>query len=375
MNKGKQGSPNYHKKMKGPQYNRFSPRHGPPKGGPNGFSHATFGDSGPSLQYPKALTSGPSVNSSNRVPCQICGKTSHQALDCFHRMDYSYQGHHPPSQLAAMVAQTNTQVEEQQRFADSGANAHITRDLENLTVQPQPFQGQESVAVGNGSGLGIQHTGSAILHSSKSPFQICHFLHCPTAATNLISIQKFCLDNNCYFILTSSHFFVKDLQTHAILLEGKSENELYPLRLRRCSSKITLVFTAFLGLKTSLLIWHSRLGHPSAVTASHVIKAHNLPFFNDSTNKSQVCDSCLLGKSKKLPFAASTRLTTSTLELIHTYLWTSPIPSISGYKYYVIFVDDFSRYTWFYPPHHKSDTYSSFVKFKMLVETQFNCKI
>jgi hypothetical protein len=40
-------------------------------------------------------------------PCQICGKSSHRALDCYHRMDYSYQGHHPPMELAAMTAQTN----------------------------------------------------------------------------------------------------------------------------------------------------------------------------------------------------------------------------------------------------------------------------
>jgi hypothetical protein len=291
-------------------------------------------------------------------------------------MDYFYQGRHPPNQLAAMVAQTNTQLEEQQWFADSGANAHITRDLENLTIQPQPFQGQESVAVGNGAGLGIEHTGSAILHSPKFPFQIRNILHCPTAATNLISIQQFCLDNNCYFILTSSHFFVKDLQTHAILLEGKSENGLYPLWLRRWSSKNkNPVFTAFFGLKTSISVLHLRLGHPSFVTVNRVIKAHSLPTSNVSFNKDQLCDSCLMGKSKKLPFFASKRVSTTILELVHTDLWTSPIPSISVYKYYILFVDDFSRYTWIYPLHHKSDAFQSFVKFKLLVETQFNCKL
>jgi hypothetical protein len=38
-------------------------------------------------------------------------------------------------------------------------------------------------------------------------------------------------------------------------------------------------------------------------------------------------------------------------------------------------VDDFTRYTWLYPLHNKSDTYATFVKFKTLVETQFNHKI
>jgi transposase InsO family protein len=168
---------------------------------------------------------------------------------------------------------------------------------------------------------------------------------------------------------------VKDLQTHAILLEGKSENGLYPLRLRRWSSKNkNPVFTAFFGLKTSISVWHLRIGHPSFVTFNRVIKAHSLPTSNVSFNKDQLCDSCLMGKSKKLPFFASERVSTTILELVHTDLWTSPIPSISGYKYYILFVDDFSRYTWIYPLHHKSDAFQSFVKFKLLVETQFNCK-
>jgi hypothetical protein len=69
---------------------------------------------------------------SPRSPCQICGKSNHQALDCYHRMDYSYQGRHPPSQLAAMVAQTNAEFENQDWFADIGASAHITPQAENI---------------------------------------------------------------------------------------------------------------------------------------------------------------------------------------------------------------------------------------------------
>jgi hypothetical protein len=50
----------------------------------------------------------------NRSPCQICGKISHQALDYYHRMDFAYQGRHPPSQLAAMAAATHSATETEQ---------------------------------------------------------------------------------------------------------------------------------------------------------------------------------------------------------------------------------------------------------------------
>ena len=45
------------------------------------------------------------------------------------------------------------------------------------------------------------------------------------------------------------------------------------------------------------------------------------------------------------------------------------------FKYYVIFVDDCTRYTWLFPLKHKSDFYECFLKFQKLVENQFERKI
>jgi hypothetical protein len=310
----------------------------------------------------------------SRPPCQICGKLSHQALDCYHRMDYAFQGRHPPTQLHAMAAHTTPAYEAQEWYADSAANAHITHDLENLHVQ-QPFQSPEGIAVGNGSTLAIANTGSAILSSPQSNFQLNHVLHCPKAAANLVSIQKFCLDNDCYFIITSSHFYIFDLQTKALLLERESENGMYPLKLCKKTYRGSKAFTAALGIKTTPLVWHFRLGHPSTEVVTRVVKANNLPVSDLNFNKTVVCSSCQLGKATKLPFHASSRISSCPLQLIHTDLWTSPIPSMSGYKYYVIFVDDYSRYSWIYPLHTKSETFAVFVQFKALVEKQFSTTI
>lgn len=193
---------------------------GPPRGSsqrPNSFStppfpsHRSNGFSPQNSTHQNSAqhqfsTAPSSVNSTSnsfnrpvtRPPCQICGKSGHQALDCFHRMDYSYQGRHPPPQLAAMVAQTNTVLEDSW-FADSGANAHITNDLATLEIQ-QPFESNETVAVGNGSNLLIDKSGSTLVHSSDfdSDFQLNNVLHCPQASAKLLSVQRFCADNDCF---------------------------------------------------------------------------------------------------------------------------------------------------------------------------------
>lgn len=56
-------------------------------------------------------------------------------------------------------------------------------------------------------------------------------------------------------------------------------------------------------------------------------------------------------------------------------MWTSPVYSIDSYKYYVIFVDHYTRYTWFYPLKKKFDVLLIFLPFKQLVENRFKRKI
>jgi hypothetical protein len=100
-----------------------------------------------------------------------------------------------------------------------------------------------------------------------------------------------------------------------------------------------------------------------------------LPISSNDFNKSVVCVSCQLGKGKRLPFSSSNRVSITPLQLIRSDVWTSPVHSVTGYKFYVIFVDDHSRFIWVFPLHHKSEVFNNFVKFKLLVENQFSIKI
>ncbi|KAM5580161.1 hypothetical protein ABKV19_009748 [Rosa sericea] len=49
--------------------------------------------------------------------------------------------------------------------------------------------------------------------------------------------------------------------------------------------------------------------------------------------------------------------------------------SIQGFKYYVLFVDDYSRYSWIFPMKNKSEVYSIFVHFHKQVENLLSTKI
>lgn len=53
----------------------------------------------------------------------------------------------------------------------------------------------------------------------------------------------------------------------------------------------------------------------------------------------------------------------------------APMLSSVGFRYYIPFIDDFSRYVWIYPLRLKIDTVAAFEHFVKLIKTQFNSGI
>lgn len=53
----------------------------------------------------------------------------------------------------------------------------------------------------------------------------------------------------------------------------------------------------------------------------------------------------------------------------------SPVNSPYGSKYYIFFVDDHTKYTWFYLLKRKFDFFNTFSNFQRLVKNQFDRKI
>ena len=82
------------------------------------------------------------------------------------------------------------------------------------------------------------------------------------------------------------------------------------------------------------------------------------------SNKSFDCMPCQFGKQTALPFNNSVSRALSSFDLIHSDVWgPSPISTPGGSRYFVIFVDDFSRYTWIYLFKNRSELYQIYRDF------------
>ena len=63
------------------------------------------------------------------------------------------------------------------------------------------------------------------------------------------------------------------------------------------------------------------------------------------------------------------------LQLVFSDVWGAACDSFGRNKFYVSFIDDYSKFTWIYLLKHKSEVFQRFHEFQQLVERQFDKKI
>ncbi|GJT30560.1 ribonuclease H-like domain-containing protein [Tanacetum coccineum] len=140
--------------------------------------------------------------------------------------------------------------------------------------------------------------------------------------------------------------------------------DLYPV------TKPSTIPHAFL---TSQYTWHERLGHPGSEVLRRLLSS--ISILCNKEKPHVLCHACQLGKHVRLPFVSFSTLVKYGFDIVYSDLWTSPIPSLSGFKYYVLFLDHYSQYVLVYPLVNKSDVLSKFVLFRNFVNTQLKCEI
>ena len=85
------------------------------------------------------------------------------------------------------------------------------------------------------------------------------------------------------------------------------------------------------------------------------------------------CTSYQLGKQPDLPFNNNESISNSIFELIYFDVWRpSLVTSIGGFRYFVVFIDDYSRYNWIFPMKFRSELLPIYNNFAKMVEIQFS---
>jgi hypothetical protein len=294
-------------------------------------------------------------------PASVYGQPSATSGDSSAQHQPAAQNSFEQSALIGALSDLSLQGGSGPWIADSGASTHLSANTSGILSRTRPVYNCAPVIVGNGDRLSVTHIGHSSFPSPSRPLYLQNVLVTPQIIHNLLSVRRFTTDNNVTMEFDPFGVSMKDLHTRAVLLRCNSEGDLYPL-FSTATSTSPLALAA-----SSSDRWHRRLGHPGVSSA-----------FNKSIscNKSRgLCHACQLGKHTCLPFSPSSSSTSAAFQLVHCDLWTAPMSSLSGFKYYLIIIDDFTHYMWTFPLRLKSDVHQTFSHFHAFIRTHHHTNI
>ena len=265
---------------------------------------------------------------------------------------------------------------------DSGATSHICRE-KNMFAEMKDIPKTDIILAGrNDKGepvcISAKQQGSVELllsnwENDKSKVTLTNVYYVPEATTNIVSVRRITsaggsvkFDGNGFQLLSPSS---------KIITEGRQHTSGVYL-IQPELPKMEQVNASYEN-KDSLGLWHRRFGHINFESIKLLAKGSVRGMtINDARIPDVVCSDCLVGKQHRLPFKNAERRAGVPLQLVHSDI-CGPMQttSIGGKRYFVLFIDDASRYTWCYFMVQKSEVYTHFVAWKTLVENQLNRKL
>ncbi|GJX41309.1 gag-pol polyprotein, partial [Tanacetum coccineum] len=239
----------------------------------------------------------------------------------------------------ALCCEAAVSNESRKRFADvwlfdTGATFHMTARREWFH-QYKPISGGESVCSCNDHELNIIGIGSIMVKMHDGTVEI-------------------------------QNKIMKIIKGALVLMRGeKVAANLYQLKGEIMEEAEASVASHSPSHRVAIT-WHQKLGHMSEQGIKILVERKLLP--GNTKVSLPFCKHYVISKQHRLKFKTSNSRSIYVLELVHSDVWQALVLSLGGAKYFVSFIDDYSRRCWVYPIKKKSDVFEVFKVYKARVE-------
>ncbi|KAG6706623.1 hypothetical protein I3842_07G230600 [Carya illinoinensis] len=298
-----------------------------------------------------------------QATCWNCGKAGHIKKNCKNPKKTKNDSANVVTEEVhdALLLAVHSPVDDW--ILDSGASFHTSSHRELMRNYVAGNFG--NVYLADGEALNVVGMGDIdIALPDKNKWTLQKVRHIPELKKNLISVGQL---DECGHSVVFSDSTWKITKGALVLARGKKTGTLY-----MTTGLIDTIATTV--AESTADLWHCRLGHMSQKGMKELLSRGKLPELK-SVDFS-MCESCVMGKQKKVSFLKSDRTPKTRLDLVHTDVWgPSPVASLGGSRYYVTFIDDHSRKVWVYFLKHKSDVFNVFKIWKVMVETETGLKL
>lgn len=341
-----------------------------------------------------------------KYKCFRCKRPGHHIRNCPKNSSYIAGKDDKTNQAAKLdksllLTAMSVEIKRDLWYIDSGATSHMCNDKNMMSNFCEDKT--DAVILANGDKIYTAGQGNVKVQLKNCVKTISEVHYVPKLSTNLLSVSAMTrkgfrvifVDNCCQIydnneiVATASRIngiYRLDCEASGKLTIPKTFNMLsnckvfpqieYESRNNSAFPENQLSLSATTGNKTTQDIWHRRLGHLNNRSMQLLMNGLCIGVNYDIT-KYEACVACIKGKQTHLFFPKKSHSrATEFLGLVHTDLCgPMPVQSFGGAKYFLTFIDDFSRKTFVYFLRNKNEVFENFKDFKVFVENQTNKKI
>ena len=253
-------------------------------------------------------------------------------------------------------------------WIDSGSTIHIANSLQGMQNLTKPVGNELSILSGNKMGSPVEAIGTCTLTLDNGFVLVLErTFYVPSFSRNLISVSRlvplgfsFTFQDNVFNLFYKSNNIGTGILAdglYRICLQNEATNNSLHVHIgtKRCNIN-----------EDSSMLWHRRLGHISIDRIKRLVKDGVLSTL-DYTDF-ETCVDCIKGKQTNKSKKHANR-SSNILEIIHTDI-CCPDMDMPGQKYFITFIDDYSRCMYVYLLHNKYEALDAFKIFKAEVENQ-----
>jgi transposase InsO family protein len=247
---------------------------------------------------------------------------------------------------------------------DMGATNHMTGSREALTSLDETVRG--AVRFGDGSKVEIRGLGAVMVSGKNQEHRVLiEVYYIPSLKCNIISLGQL-EEGGCRIEIDDGVLQVLDRE-QTVLVRATRKNRLYTMKPTLCAPVCLMS-----KIEEEAWRWHARYGHLNFRSLRELGLKEMVEGIPLIQKGEQVCDGCALGKQHRTPFLhASVYRAERGLELFHGDLCShiSP-PTLGGKSFFLLIVDDYSRFMWLELLTTKDEAFQYFKKVQAAAERE-----